>query len=104
MCIYTSLIVTIKLIGIWNIYNIYIYIYIYIYIICISYNTGKNALPDIYARCPRGECVYIRQSTLACVITNMLLFQHYKICPNLKSTTQLAYIVTNTDSDCGRYF
>ena len=55
-------------------YNIYIiiyykyiqYIYIYIYIhniiyiyniytICNSYNTGKSALPDIYARCPRAS-------------------------------------------------
>ena len=33
---------------------IYKYIYIYIYI-CISYNTGKSALPDIYARCPRAS-------------------------------------------------
>ena len=53
---------------------------------------------------PEGECVYIRQSTSACVITNMLHFQHYKTCPNLKSTTQLAYIVTDADYDCGRYF
>ena len=43
-------------------------------IVCISYNTGKSALPDIYTQ-PRGyatpesECVYIRQSTSACVIT-----------------------------------
>ena len=39
----------------------------------ISYNTGTRALPDIYAltlgRRPRVSCVYIRQSTLACVIT-----------------------------------
>ena len=27
-----------------------------------------------------------------------------KICPNLKLTAQLAYIVTDTDYDCGRYF
>ena len=27
-----------------------------------------------------------------------------KICQNLKSTAQLAYIVTDTDCDCGRYF
>ena len=53
---------------------------------------------------PEGECVYTRQSMSACVITNMLHLQHYKICPNLKSTAQLAYIVTNTNSDCGRYF
>ena len=53
---------------------------------------------------PEGECIYIRQSTSVCVITNMLHFQHYKICLNLKFTVQLAYIVTNTDSDCGKYF
>ena len=23
--------------------------------ICISYNTGKSALPDIYAQCPRAQ-------------------------------------------------
>ena len=45
--------------------------------VCISYNTGKSALPDIYARArgraaPEGECVYIRQSTSACVIYYLL--------------------------------
>ena len=35
---------------------IYVYVYIYIYIyICNSYNTGKSALPDIYARRPRAS-------------------------------------------------
>ena len=24
--------------------------------ICISYNTGKSALPDIYPRHPRAQC------------------------------------------------
>ena len=43
----------------------------------ISYNTGTRALPDIYALPlgavhPRASCVYIRQSTLACVITYTL--------------------------------
>ena len=33
----------------------------------------------------------------ACVITNMLHFRHSK-------SAQLAYIVTDTDSDCGKYF
>ena len=34
---------------------------------------------DIRGRAaPDGECVYIRQSTSACVITNMLHFQHSK--------------------------
>ena len=25
------------------------------HVLCISYNTGKSALPDIYARCPRAS-------------------------------------------------
>ena len=67
--------------------------------LCLLYThdaRGRTASED--------ECVYIRQSTSACVITNMLHFRHYKICPNLKSTAELAYIITDTDSDCGRYF
>ena len=52
----------------------------------------------------KGECVYIRKSTSACVITNILHFQHSKNLPSLKSTAQLAYIVTDADCDCGRYF
>ena len=53
---------------------------------------------------PEGECVYIRQSTSACVITNMLYFRHSKICPNLKENVQLAYIVTDVDYDSGKLF
>ena len=63
---------------------------------CISYNTGKSAMPDIYTTpkgAPEGKCMYIRQSTITCVITNALQFQHHKICPNLKPTAQLAYII-----------
>ena len=45
----------------------------------------------------------IRQSMSACIITNVIL-PALKICPNLKSTAQLAYIVTDTDSDCVRFF
>ena len=77
------------------IYYIYMHIYTYIYThtyICISYNTGKSALPDIHTWCPRahsargrtapeGECIYIRQSTSACVITNMLHFWHSQNLP-----------------------
>ena len=33
---------------------------------------------------PKGECIYIRQSISACVITNMLHFQHYKNLPKPK--------------------
>ena len=50
---------------------------------------------------PEGECVYIRQSTSACVITNMLHFRHSKICPNLKEN---AHIVTDADYDSGKLF
>ena len=55
----------------------------YVYI-CISYNTGKSALPDIHTQRPWASCVYIRQSTLACVITNMLHFRHSKSLPKLE--------------------
>ena len=40
--------------------------------VCIDYNTGKSALPDIYARCPRA-CSAQGQSTSARVITNVTL-------------------------------
>ena len=53
---------------------------------------------------PEGECIYIRQSTSACVITNMLHFWHSKTRPNLKATAQLTYIVTDADCDYGRLF
>ena len=58
----------------------YIYIYIYIYV-CISYNTGKSALSDIYAQCPRtySAQVQVRIYQGACAITNMLPFRHSKI-------------------------
>ena len=57
---------------------LYVYIYIYIYIytvyiyICLSYNTGKSALPDIYARCPRAcntrgqVCIYQTKHECLC--------------------------------------
>ena len=48
--------------------------------------TGKSALPDIYihdAAAPEGECIYIRQSMSACVITNTLHFQHSQNLPKL---------------------
>ena len=47
-------------------YIMCIYAYVRIYNFCISYNTGKSALPDIYMHnarghtAPEGECVYIR--------------------------------------------
>ena len=42
----------------------------------IRYNTGTRALPDIYALAlAQTLCVYIRQSTLACVITYTYITQ-----------------------------
>ena len=69
--------------------------------LCISSNTCKSALPDIYAQHSRahntlgravtkGEYVYIRWSKSACVVTNMLHFWHSKIHLNLKLIAQLA--------------
>ena len=53
---------------------------------------------------PESECIYIKQNTSAHVIVNMLHFRHSEIRPNLKPTTQLSYIVTDADCDCGRLF
>ena len=62
----------------------------------------------IYRHDARGQVrIYIRQSgTSASVITNTVCytFSTLRICPNLKSTAQLAYIVRDADCDCGRYF
>ena len=45
-------------------------------VVCISYNMGTSALPDMYARVPRAEGIHISQSTSAHVITNMSHFWH----------------------------
>ena len=58
---------------------------------------GTSALPDMYAQGPRAEGIHIRQSTSAHVTTNMLHFQHSKICPNLMSIFPSVYIVTDID-------
>ena len=50
---------------------------------------------------PNSECVYIRQSMSACVITNVLHFTHSKICPNRIFKAPLFYIVTDSTFDCG---
>ena len=74
------------------------------FIICISYNIGKSALPDIYVQRSRASA-YI--SGKAQVPVLQLIFYTsgtLKICPNLMLTAQLAYIVTDADCDCGRYF
>ena len=52
--------------------------------VCISYNTGKSALPDIYVRRPRVLLRIFQESTSACVITNMLHFRHSKNLPKLE--------------------
>ena len=52
----------------------------------------------------KGEWVYIRQSTSACVITNMLYFWHCKNLlknPKMIVNPQLLYIATDTKYDCG---
>ena len=61
----------------------------YIHIICVSYNTGKSASPDSYmyiyiyiyiymhnargCAVPKDECIYTKQSTTACVISDIYL-------------------------------
>ena len=55
-------------------------------------------------QCPRGSA-YIRHKARVPVLYLIgYTFSTLKICPNLKSTAQLAYIVKDTDSDCKRYF
>ena len=66
--------------------------YIYAYVI-----TQTRVLFLIYTHDTQGcavfedECIYIRQSTSVCVITNMIHFCTLKIFPNLKLTAQLPY-------------
>ena len=47
--------------------------------VCISYNMGMSALPDMYAR--RAEGIHIRHNTSAHVIINMLHFSHSSSLP-----------------------
>ena len=75
--------------------------------VCISYNTGKSTLPDTYRHmaCSAQGQVRIHEANHEClVITNMLHFQHSKMCPNLKPTAHLVYIVTDADFNCGKLF
>ena len=76
---------------------------------CISYNTGKSALPDIYTRCPRvcsaqGQVCIISNKAEVPVLYYMLHFRHSKIHPNLKATAQLAYLVADANCDYRRLF
>ena len=67
-----------------------------------SYNIGKIlALPDIICTMPKGKCVYIKQSTSICAISNMLHFQHSKNLLKLDVIFQPLYIVTRSRCDCG---
>ena len=68
MCKYTP----VGTFDVWLHHSIYI-------CVCISYNTGKSALPDIYARCQRmrraqGQVRIYQAKHETCVITNMLHF------------------------------
>ena len=45
--------------------------------------------------------IVVNTGTSACVTTNMLHFRYSKICPNLTSIFPSAYIVTDSDYDCG---
>ena len=49
-----------------------------------------------------GECMYIRQSTGACVVTN-IFSGTLKICPNLMTTERPHNIVTDTGCDHGKF-
>ena len=62
-----------------------------------------NSNSNIYARHPRASAYISGKArvpvwSLICYTSGTL-----KIYPNLKSTAQLAYIVTDADCDCGRY-
>ena len=48
---------------------------------------------------PKVECVYIRQSTSACVVTNMLHFQDSKNLPKPVARCSVT-IVIDVDCDC----
>ena len=87
--------------DLWNSLTRYAHYYQCIY---TSYNTDESALRDIYARCPRASA-YIRQRMSSCVITNMLHFWHSKSLskPEVECSA-IAYIVTDADCDCERYF
>ena len=63
--------------------------------ICNSYTTGTSAFcTEPEGRRPEGECVYIRQSTSACGITNMLHFQALQNLPK-PGCFLLAYLYNN---------
>ena len=52
------------------------YVAVFMYVaICISYNTGKSALPDIYAQRLRANAYISGKAQVpACVVTNILHF------------------------------
>ena len=80
-------------------------------ITCISCNTCKSALPDIYAwaqghTVSKGKWIHIRQSRSAYGATDMLHFWHSKNLPGLFKTQMQAPLLLYTTKpryDCGFY-
>ena len=73
-------------------------------LLCISYNTGKSALPDIYARCPRASA-YIsgkaREPVLELIYSTSGTL---KICPSSIEIFRPLYIVAGAHCDYGTLF
>ena len=63
-----------------------------------------RALPNIYAQCPRTNVYISAKAQVPVLLLISYTSVTLKICPNLKSTAQLAYIVTDADGYCGKYF
>ena len=70
--------------------------------VCISYNMGMSALPDMYAR--RAEDIHIRHSTSAHVIINVTLQSLFKSANPLNTLVHSTYILEDTHCDCGILF
>ena len=69
-------------------------------LLCNSYNIVISFLHNIYVQA-EGTGIYIRQISSAHVTTDIYHFEHSnKNHPNLKTTAQLLYIVTDADYDC----
>ena len=72
--------------------------------ICNSCNTGKSALPDVYARRPRASAdisgsARVPELQLICYTPSTL-----KICPNLLLTALPIYITRDSNFDYGISF
>ena len=73
-------------------------------IVCNSYNTGKSALPDIYARCPRASAYISGKARVPVLQVIYSTSGTLKICPNLMLDAQPLYKVTDAGCDCGTLF